>query len=294
MIYVSSSCIKATTIKDAVLYLCRQGIKNIELSSGTEFYDEIEGDLLELQAKYNLQYICHNYFPPNKEHFVLNLASLDDGIYERSIEQIMRSAKLSVKLGAKKMGFHAGFLIDIDSHEIGGRLKLKNTFNKERAIERFCRAVIMLQREVDNLDLYIENNMISIENKNVYKNINPLLLVNYDDYIELKSKLNFKLLLDVAHLKISSMTYGRDFHSELDMLVKETDYLHLSDNDGLCDQNKGFDGSSDLIRLLSRYDLSKRTMTLEIYEGVQEVQKAFNVLLDVVTSYNTGTAKGTL
>ena len=76
MIYISTSCIKNNKkIKTSVEELAINGFSNIELSGGTEPYDQMEYDLLELKDKYNLNYRCHNYFPPPIEPFVLNLAS---------------------------------------------------------------------------------------------------------------------------------------------------------------------------------------------------------------------------
>ncbi len=66
MIYVSSSCIRHKKIKDSVKELAENGFQNIELSGGTQYYNNIESDLLKLKEKYNLNYRCHNYFPPPK------------------------------------------------------------------------------------------------------------------------------------------------------------------------------------------------------------------------------------
>ena len=112
MIYVSSSCVRAKKIKDSVLTLVENGFKNIELSGGTHYYDGFDEDLLELKDKYDINYQCHNYFPPPKRHFVINLASPNDEIYEKSKEFIRDSLKLSSKLGSARYGFHGGFFID--------------------------------------------------------------------------------------------------------------------------------------------------------------------------------------
>ena len=52
MIYISSSCVKNTKIKDSVEELATNGFKNIELSGGTEYYDNFENDLLKLKDKH--------------------------------------------------------------------------------------------------------------------------------------------------------------------------------------------------------------------------------------------------
>ena len=98
MIFVSSSCIKNKLIKSSVEELAINGFKNIELSGGTEYYDNFENDLLDLKDKYSLNYRCHNYFPPPKKHFVLNLASLDNISFNNSFEHLKNVISLSKNL----------------------------------------------------------------------------------------------------------------------------------------------------------------------------------------------------
>ena len=93
MIYVSSSCVKHNKIKDSVQDLVNNGFRNIELSGGTEYYDGFIDDLIALKKEYSLNYMCHNYFPPPKEPFILNLASLDDDIYARSLNHFKKTIK---------------------------------------------------------------------------------------------------------------------------------------------------------------------------------------------------------
>ena len=40
MIYVSSSCLKNNNITEIICQLADRGIQNIELSGGTDYYDE--------------------------------------------------------------------------------------------------------------------------------------------------------------------------------------------------------------------------------------------------------------
>ena len=49
MIYISTSCVKHSKIKDSVEELASNGFKNIELSGGTEYYENFEIDLIELR-----------------------------------------------------------------------------------------------------------------------------------------------------------------------------------------------------------------------------------------------------
>ena len=90
MLYISTSSIKTDKIKTAVEHLIAAGFKNIELSGGTIYYEGWDNDIIDLQEKHGLNLLCHNYFPPPKHDFVLNLASLKDEVFYDSIDHIKR------------------------------------------------------------------------------------------------------------------------------------------------------------------------------------------------------------
>ncbi len=278
MIYISSSCVKHKKIKDSVQELVDNGFKNIELSGGTEYYDNLEKDLLELKNKYNLNYICHNYFPPPKEHFVLNLASLNDEVYSKTINHLKASIVLSKKLGALKFGFHAGFFIDIKVDEIGKKISKENLFDKDISIQRFCDGFKILQDFTANLNLYIENNVFSSTNASTYNNENIFMLTNYDEYKDLKKMINFNLLLDIAHLKVSNNTQNLDFEIQFSNMVKESDCIHISDNDSLHDLNNALDKDSNIIKLLKKENLKDKDFTIEIYNKIEAIKESYKIL----------------
>jgi len=223
MIYISSSCVKHKKIKDSIIELVNNGYKNIELSGGTEYYEGFIDDLLELKEKFNLNYLCHNYFPPPTEHFVLNLTSLNDNIYEKSLAHIYKTIELSKNLGALKYGFHAGFFIDIQVTEIGKKLSRNNLFNKNKSIERFCNAFKEIEKQAGEVKLYVENNVYSKSNALTYNGERVLMLTEYEEYEELEKKINLNLLLDIAHLKVSSQTLGLDFTDQLTKMIRKCD-----------------------------------------------------------------------
>jgi len=130
MIYVSSACSEQSFIGAAVKELAGHGFKNIELSGGTRYYDGCESDLIELQKKYDLNFLIHNYFPPPKDPFILNLASLDRGIYEKSLQHLQKALRLTRRLGGKQFGFHGGFFVDRPVDEIGKKFGKSNLYNK--------------------------------------------------------------------------------------------------------------------------------------------------------------------
>ena len=278
MIYVSSSCIGHKKIKDSVKELAENGFQNIELSGGTEYYDDIESDLLKLKEEYNLNYRCHNYFPPPKIDFVLNLASLNDEIYEKTFNHLLNSIALSKKLDAKKFGFHAGFFIDVSLNEIGKKIAKKTIFDKEKAIERFCNGYEELKKNSDGINLYIENNVFSSTNYKTYEGENLFMMTNYKEYLELKKKIDFNLLLDVAHLKVSANSLRLNFEDEFTAMINQSDYIHVSDNDGLHDLNNTLEKNSCLAKALEKQNLISKDLTLEIYGNLSESQKTYSVL----------------
>lgn len=282
MIYVSSSCVKHTKIRDSVQELAENDFQNIELSGGTEYYENFENDLLELKDKYNLNYRCHNYFPPPKNPFVLNLASLNDETFQMSFDHLEKVVALSNRLGADKFAFHAGFFIDIRLSEIGKKLSRDNLFDKKEAVKRFCNAYDVLKRKAKNLSLFIENNVFSRTNADTYNGENPFMMTNFNEYKSLKEKINFNLLLDVAHLKVSAKTLGLDWEGEFENMMSVSNYIHVSDNDGFHDLNNQLTKSSNLLTMLEKSDTKNKDFTLEIYDGMDAIKKSYKVLSEAV------------
>lgn len=278
MIYVSSSCIRHKKIKDSVQELAENGFKNIELSGGTQYYMDIESDLLKLKDKYNLNYRCHNYFPPPKDAFVLNLASLNNEIYEKTFNHLLRSLELSKKLDAKKFGFHAGFFIDVSLNEIGKKIAKKTIFDNQEATDRFCNGYNELKKSSGTVNLYIENNVFSSTNFKTYEGDNLFMMTTYNEYLELKKKIDFNLLLDVAHLKVSANSLRLNFEDEFVAMINQSDYIHVSDNDGLHDLNNTLEKNSCLANSLKKQNLISKDLTLEIYDNISESQKTYRML----------------
>jgi sugar phosphate isomerase/epimerase len=278
MIYISSSCVKADTIKESVLHLIREGFRNIELSGGTKYYDSLVDDLLELKKKFGLNYLVHNYFPPPKQDFVLNLASLDETIYSKTLKHLETSLELTRLLGGTRFSFHAGFYVDPPVGELGKVFKHSELYNREQAVNQFCKGFEFLRHKFDDVELYIENNCYSSSNCFVYNNSIPFMLLNLQDYQNLQSKIDFKLLLDIAHLLVSSKTLSCDFEEELNLLFKKTDYIHISNNDALHDQNLGLTKESNLVHKMKNLAWDTKIVTLEVYESIEVLKETYKII----------------
>jgi len=283
MIYVSSSCVRNIKIRDSVQELAENNFKNIELSGGTEYYENFENDLLELKEKYSLNYRCHNYFPPPKKPFVLNLASLNHETFQMSFDHLQQAIALSNRLGADKFSLHAGFFIDIKLNEIGETLSLDKLFDEKEAIERFCNAYNVIKEQAKNVSLFIENNVFSKTNSDTYDGKNPFMMTNFREYNSLKEKIDFNLLLDIAHLKVSAKTLRLDWEEEFENMISVSSYLHVSDNDRCHDLNNKLKKSSSLLSMLKQSDTKNKDFTLEVYDEMYAIKKSHEILFEVVS-----------
>jgi len=282
MIYVSSSCVKSPKIGESVKILAEAGFKNIELSGGTEPYTDLEYDLLRLQDKYGINYLCHNYFPPPKKPFVLNLAALDQ-TSELSFTHCKQAIDLSEKLGAQQYAFHAGFLIDIPLDQIGKKIANRTLFEKEKALETFLDNLKKLMTYANGrVDLYIENNVLSKENYIEFNHQNPFFFTHSANLEEAKADSGIGILVDLAHLQVSANSLGLDFEAEVDQLIDQTDYLHISENDGKRDLNLGLSNGSAIVELLKEKDLKKKTITLETYTDLSRIQESYEILQSIL------------
>ena len=279
MIYISSSGIKKKKISEIIYFLVRKGFKNIELSGGSKYYNNIEEDLILLKKKYNLNLQLHNYFPPPKKNFVINLSSNDDKIFLNSIDHYKKSINLSKKLGSNKFALHAGYLIDPDVSELGKKLKKRIFIKKNVGIKRFKEGFEILKDFAGkDFEIYVENNVISKKNYKNFSLKNPLLFTDFKSYLELRKKLNFKILLDVAHLKVSCNSLGLNFEEEFNKFIKHTNYLHISGNDGSSDNNKSICSDKILKKILKKKNFKNKTLTLEVYTGIKDIIKSYKYI----------------
>lgn len=273
MIYVSSSCIKRDSIAEVIELLAENGVKNIELSGGTRYYEGIEKDLYTLKERYGLTYACHAYFPPPKKPFVVNLASCNDEIYQRSIEHYNHCIKILKQIDCRVLSVHAGFMVEVGTDEIGKKLSKKIVYDERMAYERFCRAYQHLSKQCNNssIELFLENNVLSSENFNEFEHHNYLMMTDYSSIKKMREQLDFNLLLDLGHLHVSAKTLGLNFQKECRELREYVTWMHLSENDGIVDEHKTLMKESEILCEFRRMYTSDMNVTLETVGNMKEI-----------------------
>ena len=212
---------------------------NIEFSSGLP-YDPSNINVFN-EFKTGLKLI-HNYFPAPKHQFVINLASSDKKIRELSIQHCISNLKLSAKNNLKFYAAHSGFCVDPKPNNLGGFIHIDKNYDRSYHIEIFLDSLkqILSNANILGVDFYIENNVISKNNYVKNSNTNSFLCCTADEINYIVDTINddrFGLLLDTAHLKVSSSTLDLDPNCEVNEILHHIRAIHHSDTNGLDDSN---------------------------------------------------------
>lgn len=279
MIYVSTACIKRKQISEVLKEYGKNGIKNIELSGGTEFYDDIESDLKKYRKEYDLRYTCHAYFPPPKENFVVNLASCNDKIYRQSIEHYEKCIEMLDRNDIRVLSIHAGFLVELTTETIGKRVVNPIVYNENESYVRFAEAYRHIAKlcNDNNIDFYLENNVLSRENYEEFQNHNYFMMTDYASIMKMIEKLDFNLLLDLAHLYVSSNTLGFSYDEQCEKIRPYIKWLHVSENNGIVDQHKPLAAKSNITKQLFKIS-NNLNVTLETVGDISDIKNSITIL----------------
>ncbi len=243
-VWISSSALGARNVTDAASHCLAMGLARLELTAGFRFTDHLL-DEMQAATRSGVKLLLHNYFPPPKVAFVINLASCNKEIRERSIAHCKQALELSSVLSAPFFSVHAGLSVDADPAALGRQLSADGLTPLSVSAAVFHESVADLCLYAENLgiSLLIENNVLS--QGNVVNGKNALLLcVTPDDVEELFDEVRspaLGLLLDVGHLKVSARTMGFDRDAAIRQMARHVRAVHVSDNDGDVDDNSPFE-----------------------------------------------------
>ena len=264
-VFVSTGFYKNDSPIVVIKNFINNNIRSIELSGG-KYINKSQIKKLKLLNNKNLKIRIHNYFPAPRSPFVINLASENRIIIKKSITQLKKSILLAKELNNEYFSFHAGFRVDPKPKQLGKKLGKILLVNKKKAEKIFFNNLILLYlfAKKNNVKLLIENNVVNKKNFETFGG-NPLLMTSPIEIINFFKKLpkDIGFLLDVGHLKVSSKTEKFDLNNGMIKLKKIVTGYHLSNNDGLEDQNKNF---SDKVWFLKYLKKNLNYYTLEIYK----------------------------
>ena len=240
MIYFSTGPYPNMSGVQVAMMFANYGVKAIEMSGGKVEKDTLK-KLNSLKSSYELEFQIHNYFPVPETPFVFNLASQDKTIVQQSVNHAKVAIEAANCLGAEYYSFHAGFLFDPQPRELGAAIGKKPLTNRLQGLSTFKENIELLSEfaRKHGVTLLIENNVISKKNYDSFAGT-PFLMTGSKECLEIMEDTpsNVQLLIDVGHLKVSARTMGNDPISFLKETRKWTMAYHLSDNNGLEDENE--------------------------------------------------------
>lgn len=276
-IFVSTACLsELQSIDSCVTLYKRHGLDAIELGAGISSNEIIPSQISKMEC----QFLVHNYFPPPVDPFVLNLASSNTNIRQRSIDFVSDAIALTASLGAQFYSVHAGFITDPTSFENNSFILPKpSSPNASRcALNRFISA---LEVEIDcaehfGVGLLVENNLCTTVLRG------KLLLQTADEFLELFDKIkskNLGILLDTGHLNVTAHTFGFDPMSFVDQVAPYIRAFHVHDNDGITDTHQPIQPDSWVLDVLRQPEFVDLPIIIEAkFKNVNDLYEHVNWL----------------
>ncbi len=225
------------TSREEVVQIAQDQGFTIEFSSSFPYQE----DMVEYFLDADINRLAHNYFPAPQVPFVINLASRDTQIREKSVQHCLQGLRISKACGAPYFSAHAGFCIDPDPEQLGKQLDINAEVDRTLNWSIFLDSVEMVLKEAEKLGIsfLIENNVTARFNlredgQEILFCSRPAEMMKLADSF---SANNFGLLLDTAHLKVSSQALEFDLDEAVMLIKDHVKYIHHSDNDGATDSN---------------------------------------------------------
>ena len=268
-VYVSTASVKNKVITDSINEILESGFSTIELTGGTNYTNDYFEQLVALKEKFKLNYMVHNYFPPPKKHFVLNLASPVSKSREQSVDFCRQSILLASKLGVDRYTVHAGYAEELVPPSEGEQYFQSADEN----VVSYDESVNHMYDSVDELVNYAEdhNVLFGLENLFPYGRIKKQPLFSEPDtifeYLSRFENNSAGLLMDLGHLLISANYFGFDKDKFLKKLTKEYPKkilgIHISGNDGVFDTHCQLTKSDWQLNGLKHFKYLDLPVTLE-------------------------------
>ena len=276
-LYVSTSCLKHLSILKILESYEDNDFRRIELGSSHEYNPLVIKKVKEMKA----EFLIHNYFPPPKKSFIMNLASNNKSILKRSRELAKKAICLCSLLKCDLYSFHAG--LRVDPVRLGERFTYKKILSYEKAFSIFSDSVEMLAKYAKKFGVRvaIEPNVVS--KFNLIDGKNKLLLICEEWEIkklfeEIRYS-NVGILLDLGHTKVTSYSLKFDKDKFVKNVKKHVFALHVSENNGKIDQHLPLKKNGWVLRTTKMFRNSNIPIVLESYfNSIEEMKKNLQLI----------------
>jgi len=262
-VFTSTGGFKHLNFYQAANKLIGLGCQKIELSAGG-YIPNVRHYINLLEADCEL--MLHNYFPVPSKPFVINLSSNDSELLSRSLSLAKFAIDISSEIGSPFYGVHSGFRLNLQPKDLGQVKQIYPLMTKNQSVDIFRRSLTELGKYASkrNVSLLVENNVLSKLNHDLFRE-NPFLMVDPVEIREIIESLDceISLLLDLAHLKVSSETLKFPLEEAVKFLNPIVQGYQVSENDGIEDRGFAFDESAWFLNLIEK---SKNFVTIELSE----------------------------
>lgn len=286
--FVSSGAFQSQSVNEIISLAEAFGINHIELASGCRYSDDMLREVRTERARPNT-YLVHNYFPPPKNPFVLNLASTNDEQRAASLTHARAAIDLCVELDCPFFSVHSGFAVDL-TPEMLGKPQMQAELEPvayDLAMEIFKSVVAELANYAAERgkDLLLENNVVAPRALKKSGD-SPMLMVRPDEiadfFVDLRLP-NLGLLLDVGHANVSATSYGFDRMAFVEKVLPFVGAFHLSGNNGQEDQNHMFGENEWFTPFLHEHQ--DKPMVIEVYNlTCDEIWRQIEITQELVTN----------
>lgn len=267
-LFISTGSFNTSSLETTLQLCYKNNIKNVELSSNLDWCENVENLIDIYRQKFGFEFLIHNYFPPPKEEFVLNLSSTNRTIVNKSISLCENAINICAINKIPFYSLHCGFTFKAGIKHLGSsQQQSASRISKRVALDNFIKnlAVVIKMAKEKCIKIAIENNVVaSFSYRN---NQNDLFLgVTKEDIQYIFSRFKYHdiyLLLDLGHAKVNSHVMDISLSSLTRYFYKKILAVHISDNDGQTDANKIITAESDLIPYISQ--LKNKYLILEVY-----------------------------
>jgi len=254
-VYISTSAIIAKSPLAALegLFPLTQCI---ELTGGCDYDPDLLEKLLAYRAAHPVDLLLHSYFPPPKEHFVLNFA--DTGNETRTF--IARAMEYVQALEVPYYSVHAGFREDFMADSNG-------------LLHKRSDQVFTFDGIKENVRWYYSRwPVIPLALENIYPNngnMSCAFMMSLSDISDaLDAMPDVFLLLDLGHLKISANLMGFDFNEAVETIFRcygsRILEIHLSENGGSVDDHLPVSSASQQYAIVREYAAFMRNHAIRV------------------------------
>ena len=244
--YLSSSLFRNEPIEESIKKCGDLSNKFVEMSAPHPYQTDQEiSSILKKYKELGYNFTLHNYFPPPKKSFVLNMASNDSDIINLNKDLISKALDLSLSAESPVYAVHAGYLSKATANISGSFDFEKEEYSYSSALDRSVKLIndVSKKFEKNNVKFLIENLFPSVAR-------NSSLFCNYSQIKELIDQVpkSVGLLLDLGHMNISSniMSFDRNsfLKKYLSNFADRLHEVHISENAGLKDEHRVLENDS--------------------------------------------------